>query len=154
MSKDPPYGLVVPRPVLEIDRHRGVPELMSCDPYSRRFLDAHSNLFAEHQSRLRLTALTRKQPRGIRAAEQCRPELMNIFIDQISQRLIERKVQIDPVLHIIVREHKPVGRVQATGLDEVLAQLNADEIAKPDGRESEDRDRHSELRRIAALMGA
>ena len=31
MSKQPPYGLVIAWPVLEIDGRRGVAELMRCD---------------------------------------------------------------------------------------------------------------------------
>ena len=130
VSKQPPYGLVVPWPVLEIDRRRSMPELVSRDPKSDRLLNAHGDLLAEHERRLRLTALAREQPGGIRAAKQRRPELMNVFVDEVGQRLIELEIQIDPVLHIIVRENEPVGRVQPARLDQVLAQLDADEIAK------------------------
>ena len=41
VSKQPPYGLIVTRPVLEIDRRRSVPELVSGDPKSHRFLNAY-----------------------------------------------------------------------------------------------------------------
>ena len=102
---------------------------------------------------LRLTGLAWEQPGGIRAAKQRRPELMNVFIDEVGQRLIELEVQIDTVLHIIVREHQPIGRVQPTRFDEVLAQLDADEIGKSNGRESEDRNGNSELRRDSSLDG-
>jgi hypothetical protein len=38
VSKQLPYGLVVPRMVLEIDRRRSVAELMNRDPKSGRYL--------------------------------------------------------------------------------------------------------------------
>jgi hypothetical protein len=44
VSKYPPDPLIVPRPVLEIDRCRGVTKLMNSYPKSSRFLDALSNL--------------------------------------------------------------------------------------------------------------
>ena len=79
---------------------------------------------------LRLTSFAWEQPGGIRSAKQRRPELMNVFVDEVGQRLIELEVQIDSVLHVIMRENEPIGRVQPARLDQVLAQLDADEIAK------------------------
>ena len=48
---------------------------------------------------------------------------MNVFVDEVRQRLIELEVQIDTVLDIIVRENEPIGRIQPAGLDQVLSQL-------------------------------
>ena len=110
-----------------------------------------SDLLAEHESLFRLTALAREQPRGIRSAKQRRPELMNVFVDEVGQGLIELEIQIDTVLHVIVRENEPVGRVQPARLDQVLAQLDADEIGKSNGREGEDRDCNGKLRRDSGL---
>ena len=59
---------------------------------------------------------------------------MDIFVDELGQRIVELEVEINPVLDVIVREDEPVGRVQPARLDQVLAQLDADEITQPDGR--------------------
>ena len=133
--------------VLEINRRRGVSKLMDRDPKSDRFLNARGDLLAELESVLWLTAFAREQPGGIRSAKPRRPELLNVFIDEVRQGSIELEAEIDTVLHIVVRENQPIGRVQPAGLDKVLSQLDADEIGKSNGREAEDRDRHSELRR-------
>src|SRR6266436_8221428 len=55
VSKQPPHGLVVPRPVLEIDRRRSMPELVNGDPKSHRLLNASSNLKTERDCHLRFT---------------------------------------------------------------------------------------------------
>ncbi len=98
MSKHPPYRLIVSRMMLEIDRRRSVAKLVRRDPKSGRLLDTFSNLLAEQQFILRLTALSWKQPGGVRPAKQRWSELMNIFVDEVGQGLIELEVQIDAVL--------------------------------------------------------
>jgi hypothetical protein len=40
VPEQPPYGLIVTRSVLEIDRRCSVPELVSRNPKSHRFLNA------------------------------------------------------------------------------------------------------------------
>ena len=95
VSKHPPYRLIGSRMMLEIDRRRGVAKLMRRDPKSDRLLDTFNYLFAEQQFILGLTALSRKQPGGVRSAKQRRSELMNIFINEVRQQLIELEVQID-----------------------------------------------------------
>jgi hypothetical protein len=147
VAKKPTHGLVVAEMVLQINRCRGVPELVNCEAKSGRFLHAHGDLFAEEQFMLRLTGLTREQPRGIRAAKQRRSELMNVYVNQVRQRLIELEIQVNPIFHIIVRKHEPIRRVDPAGLDKVLAQLDLDEIAKANGRETENRNGSSKLRR-------
>src|SRR5258708_1400251 len=52
VSKQPPHGLVVPRPVLEIDRRRSMPELVTGDPKSHRLLKSSSKLKAERDCHL------------------------------------------------------------------------------------------------------
>ena len=113
MSKQPPYGLVVPRPVFEIDRRRSMSELVNGDPKSHRLLNALSDLQLNVFATFGLTALAREQPGGIRSAKQRRPELMNVFVDEVGQGLIELEVQIDTVLYVIVRENEPVRRSSA-----------------------------------------
>jgi hypothetical protein len=78
--------------VLEINGRRGVTKLMNRYSKSDRFLDAHSDLSAKHESILRLTSLTREQPGGIRTAKQRRSELLNIFVNEVRQGLIELEV--------------------------------------------------------------
>src|ERR1019366_9185453 len=92
VSKQPPYGLVVSWAVLEIDRRRGMSELVRRDPKSYRLLDPPGNLRPEREPHLRLTALAREQPRGIRSGKQDWSKLVNIFVDQIGQMLIKLKI--------------------------------------------------------------
>jgi hypothetical protein len=89
----------------------------------------------EQQFILGLTVLSRKQPGGVRSAKQRRSELMNIFINEIRQGLIELEIQIHSVLHIIVGENEPIRSLQPARLDKILAQLDANEIANANGRE-------------------
>src|ERR1019366_10295536 len=124
VSKQPPYCLVVSRAVLEIDRRRGMSELVRRDPKSSRLLDPPGNLRPEREPHLRLTALAREQPRGIRSAKHRWSKLMNVFADEVGQGPIELKVEINPVLHIIMRENEPVGRVKPARLDKVLSQTH------------------------------
>ena len=126
VSKQPPYRLVVSRPVLEIDRRCGVSKLMRRDPNAYRFHDPFGNQLAERDCGLRPTALAREQPGRVRSAKQRGPVLMNIFVDEICQGLIELEVEIDTVLHVIMRKNQPVRLVQATRFDEVFVQLDAD----------------------------
>ena len=107
--------------MLEIDRRRSVAELVNRNPESDRFLDAHSNLLAKHDSRFRISVFAGEQAVGIRSTKQRRPELVNVFIDEVRQGLIEFEVQIDTVLDIIMRENEPIGRVEPARLDQVLA---------------------------------
>src|SRR5262245_3999776 len=151
MSKKPAHRLIVSWPVLEINRSCGMAKLVNCDTKASRFQYPLGDLLAEKELHLWLTALTREEPGGVGAAQQRWPEVMDVFVDQIRQCVIELKIQIDPVLHIVMRENQPIGRARPAGLDEVVAQLNADKVAQPDGRESEDRDRNSELRRDRSL---
>src|SRR5262249_48371423 len=72
---------------------------------------------------------------------------MNIFVDQIRQHLIKLEIQIDAIFYVIVWENEQIGRVQPAGFDEIPAELNADKVAKPDGRKSENGDCYSELGR-------
>ena len=113
MPEEAPHGLVVPWLMLEIDRRRGVPELVSRDPEPRGLLDPLRDLGAEHVCRFGIAGDAREQPGGVRPAEQHRPELMDVFVDELGQGLVELEVEIDPVLDVIVREDQPVGRVRA-----------------------------------------
>ena len=60
MSKQSPNSFVIAWPVLEIDRRRGVAELMNCDPQSDRLLNTHRDLLAELQFVFRLPGLAWK----------------------------------------------------------------------------------------------
>jgi hypothetical protein len=71
---------------------------------------------------------------------------MNVFVDEVGQRLIEMEFQINSVLHVIMLKNQPVGRVQPARLDQVLAQLDAHEVRTANGREGEDRNGHGKLR--------
>ena len=62
------------------------------------------------------TVLAGKQPRGIRSPKQRRSKLMDVFVDQIGQWLVELEVQGDVVLYVIIWEYQPVRRVSPPGL--------------------------------------
>jgi hypothetical protein len=140
VAKQPLDGFVVAGMVLEIDRRTGMAELVHGHPHAGSLLDALRNLGAEHVCRLGLTGDAREQPGRVRAAHQRRPELVNVFIDQGRQGLVELKFEIDPVLDVIVREDQPERRVRTTGLDQVLAQFDGDQVGQADRRKGQDGD--------------
>src|SRR5262245_26833341 len=121
MSKQPAHRLIVSRPVLEINRSCGMAKLVNCDTKASRFQYPLGDLLAEKELHLWPTALARKHPGRIRAAQQCWPEVMDVFVDQVCQCVIELKIQIDPILHIIMRENEPIGRVRPARFVEILA---------------------------------
>ena len=135
VSEQPPYGLVVSWTMLEVNGRRGVPELMNRDMESGGFLDALCYLFAKLHSILRLTGLAGKHPIRVSTAKQCRSKFVDIFVNEIGQGLIKFEIQINAVLHIIVRENQPIRRAQPARFDEILAQVDQAEIAKANGRE-------------------
>src|SRR6516164_5906822 len=83
VAKKPADGFVVAGTMLQINCCGSVPELMNCEAKSGRFLHAHSDLLAEQQFVLVLTGLAREQPGSVRPAQQRRPELVNILVEQI-----------------------------------------------------------------------
>ena len=121
MSKEPAHRLIVSRPVLEINRSCGMAKLVNRNTKASRFQYPLGDLVAEKDLHLWLTALAREEPGGVRAAQQCRPEVMDVFVDQVRQCVIELKIQIDPVLHIIMWENEPIGRVRPARFVEILA---------------------------------
>ncbi len=135
VPKEAPHGFVISGMMLEIQRCSGMAELVDSEPQARSLVDPLDDLGAEHVRRLGVAGHAREQPGGVRAAQQHRPELMNVLIDELGQGLVELEVEVDPVLDVIVRKDQPVGRVQAPRLDQVLSQLDRHEIAEPDGRE-------------------
>ena len=82
-------------------------KLVNCNTKASRFQYPLGDLVAEKGLHLWLPALARKEPGGVRTAQQCRPEVMDVFVDQVRQCVIELKIQIDPVLHIIMWENEP-----------------------------------------------
>src|SRR5258708_6460911 len=128
VTKQPFDGLVFAGAVPEINRRTGMAELVDRYPHARRLLDALGDLGAEHVRRLRLTGDAREQPRRVGAAHECRPELLDVFIDEPGEIFVERKFEVDPVLDVIVREDQPEWRVRTAGLDQVLAQFDGYQV--------------------------
>src|SRR5262245_20914344 len=120
MSKESAHRLIVSRPVLEINCSCGMAKLVNCDTKASRFQYPLGKLLAEKKLLLWQTALAREEPRGVRTAQQRRPEVMDVFVDQVRQCAIELKIQIDPVLHIITWESEPIERVRPARFVEIL----------------------------------
>ena len=118
VPQQPPDGLIITGVVLQINRCRGMPKLVDCDPKTDCFLNALRDLFAELAPIPGFTVLAGKQPRGIRSPKQGRSKLVDVFVNKIGQWLVELEVQGDVVLHVIIWEYQPVRRVEAAGLDE------------------------------------
>src|ERR1035437_3868738 len=45
---------------------------------------------------------------------------MDVFVNKLGQIIIEWKVQIDPVLDVVVGEHEPIRALRSTRLDQVF----------------------------------
>jgi hypothetical protein len=108
MAKEPSHGFVVAWPVLEIDSRSRVSKLMNRSADSNCLLNAQSDLFAELQTVLRLTRFSREEARAVLPPEQRRPELMNIFVDEVAQGLIELEVEIDAVFYVVMGKDEPI----------------------------------------------
>ena len=101
-----PDELVLARPALEDESARGMPELVHRHPQSRRLVDAIGDLAAERDLALGASALPREQPVLVPAPQQRGPEVVDVFVDQLSEVLLERIFQPDPVLDVVVRERR------------------------------------------------
>lgn len=75
-----------------------MPELVRRDTRPDRLPDALGDLGAERVRRLDAAGLARKQPRIIRSAQQDRTKLVYIFVDEVAQNLVERKLERHPFL--------------------------------------------------------
>src|ERR1700730_9185180 len=144
VPRDAPNGLVVARMMLEIDSRRGVAKLVRGDAQANGVIDTLGDLAAECFCILAAAGLAAEQPKVIRPSQQRRTKIMNIFVDQGRQLVVEWEVEIDAVLHVIMRKHQHVRRVESTRLDQVLIEPDVDEVAQADGGECEngDADRH------------
>ena len=91
MPEEAPDRLVIAGMVLQVDCGRCVPELVDGNPQSGCFLDSLRDLDAKQMRVLRSSRRPRKQPISIRTA-QARTILLNIFVNQIGQVVIELKV--------------------------------------------------------------
>ena len=66
--------------------------------------------------------------------------MVDIIVDEAGQFLVEWKLQIDPVLHVIVGEHQHVRGLWSARLDEILIQPDLNQVAQADGGVREDGD--------------
>ena len=99
--------------LVEDERACGMAKLMRREPESTMFLDDCGDLHAHNAGSLVSTVFAGKQPRGIRSARQHRQVVMHIFRDQSGQRLLQNKLERDPVFYVVVRELQPIGRLRA-----------------------------------------
>jgi len=109
MPEEAAHCLVVARSVLEVNRGCSMAKLVHRDAKSGRFLNSLGDLLAKVKLLLRLTGFAREEPGGVCAAQQRGPEVMDVFVDEVCQRVVELKSQIDPILYVIVWENEPVG---------------------------------------------
>jgi hypothetical protein len=91
-------------------------------------------------------SLTRKEPEVVAAPQQHRPVLVHVGADQSGHMLIKWELELDPVLHIVVREHEPVGLIRPCWSDEVLLQPDPHQVLQPHGGDGKKRDCNGELR--------
>jgi hypothetical protein len=76
---------------------------------------------------------------------------VHVFVDELGQGFVQRKVEIDPVLDVVVGKNEPERRAQPAGLDQVLPNLDLDEVAEADRSERKDGDGDGQLRRKGCL---
>src|SRR5512139_775945 len=95
-----PNGLVIARMCLEPYRCSSMPKLMYGEAKAGGLFNPFGDLVAEGLGILVSTGLAGEQPKLIRAAQQCRPKRVDIFIDQRGQLIVEQKLEFDAVLHI------------------------------------------------------
>jgi hypothetical protein len=151
MAEQQTDELVIARLVLEDDRRREVAELMHGETQTDRFFDGARNLTAQRRETLVALPCPREEPRIFRAIGDERGTIIGqIIVDERGQLGIEREVELDPVLDIIVREDEPIGSLRSPGTNEILADPDFPEIAAADRGNIEDADRDA---RTAALTG-
>src|SRR5262245_40349737 len=87
---------------LENENACGVSELMHCHPQPGCLINPLRDLAAEQGARFGACALPRKQPVIVAATEYEGPEVVDVFIDHSSEKLLKGIFQPDPVLDVVV----------------------------------------------------
>src|SRR5262249_12723577 len=82
--------LVLARPGLENESACRVPELMHCHAQPSRLINPLRDLTAEQGVGFGTSALSREQPVIVPATQRCRPELVDVLVDQSSEILLQR----------------------------------------------------------------
>src|SRR5258708_5753737 len=118
--------------MLEDQGARGMPELMHGDAQSGGFLNSIDDLSAERNLFLVFAGFARKQPIRVASADQSRPEVMHVFIDERRHCPVEFELERFSVLHLVLREREPIVTIWATRLDQVFTKANAGEVTQPD----------------------
>ena len=108
MAEHPAHELVVLGGSQDQGRGR-MAVLVSRNPDADPVLDGVGDLVAERRERLVATVLAREEPERARAAQEHRPMIVHILLDELGQALLEDELELDPVLDIVVREDEPVG---------------------------------------------
>ena len=79
--------------------------------------------------------------------------LVHVLVGQRCDMLIQYKLELDPVLHVVVGEHEPEGTLRSGRADQVFLETDPDEIADPHRGDREERKRHSQLGAQGCLDG-
>src|SRR6476620_967550 len=110
-----------------------MPELMHGDAQARRLLDALGDLTAQGGQALVASAHTGKKVWFVRTAEQDVQMIVYVVLYQLRQFVAENGFQPHAVLHIIPREHEPIGGSWPARSNEVLADPYGAEVPKTGG---------------------
>ncbi len=90
-------------------------------------------------------SLTGEKPIRVAAADQSGTEVVDIFIDDLRDRVIEGKLKRHRVLDLVLGKGQPIVRLRSARLGQVLTNADTGEIAEPDRRNGQDRHRHCDL---------
>ena len=121
-------------------------ELMHRNPQAGGLVNTIGDLSAEGDLVLVSLALTWKEPVFVPAPQQCRPEVVNIFVDDLSQFVAKLKIQLHAVLDVEVGKPEPVVGFSTRRLDQIEAYPYRCQIGEAYRREAEDGYRDRQLR--------
>src|SRR5215212_4127193 len=107
-----------------------MPKLVRRQALARGLQNRTRDLLREHGLGLVTAALSGKEPQLIRVAQQHGSMLMRVLLDQGREVLIEHELELEPILHVIVREDQPVGPVWPRGTDQVLLEPDPEGIRR------------------------
>ena len=122
--------VVTARAALENQGACGVSKLMHCHPQPGRLINPLRDLAAQQDVAFGTSVLPREQPVIVPAAQQRRPEIVNVFVNQSGEVPFQRIFQLDPVLDVVTGEDEPVVRVRPAGLDQVDPELDGHQIGQ------------------------
>ena len=153
VAQEASNGFVITGVVPQVDNSGGAAELVDGDSQTRRLLDPFCDLDSEQMRILRAAGGAWEQPISIRSTKEGGTILLDIFVDQLGEVVVELKGRIDAVLHVIVGEYKQVGRLQSSWPDQVFVETDGGEVGCPHRRQGQDGDSHRDLGHDSCLDG-